>query len=114
MTDNEPLPFEIDVQAVKQMLDQGDDFLLVDCREPAEHDTARIKGAVLMPMKTISAQVGELESRRGGRIVIHCHHGGRSVKVTQWLRQQGFSQAQNMTGGIDAWSKQIDSQVPIY
>jgi rhodanese-related sulfurtransferase len=45
---------------------------------------------------------------------VHCHHGGRSLRVTQFLRQRGFAQAQNMAGGIDAWSLRIDPTVPRY
>jgi len=110
-----PLPFDIDVHSVKQWLDAGDAaFLLLDCREPAEHATARIAGATLIPMKTIPAEIDQLGPYRQGRIVVHCHHGGRSARVVQWLRQQGFENAQNMAGGIDAWSLEIDSSVPRY
>jgi rhodanese-related sulfurtransferase len=110
-----PWPFEIDVRSVKQLLDESDaSFLLLDCREPSEHATACIEGAKLIPMKTIPAEIGQLEPYRQGRIVVHCHHGGRSAKVTAWLRQQGFAGAQNMTGGIDAWSQEIDPSVPRY
>ena len=113
MNDPSP-PFDIDVRSVKQLLDQGEDFLLLDCREPTEYATAQIVGSVHIPMRLIPAQLAELESRRAGRIVVHCHHGGRSARVAQWLRQQGFENAQNMAGGIDAWSLEIDPQVPRY
>lgn len=110
-----PLPVDIDVRAVQQLLAAGGDgFLLLDCREPSEHATAHIAGATLMPMKTIPSRLAELEPFRQGRIVVHCHHGGRSARVTAWLRQQGFASAQNMTGGIDAWSQEIDPSVPRY
>lgn len=108
------LPLEIDVQTVKQLQDAGEDFLLLDCREPGEYQTASIVGAVLMPMREIPSRLAELEPQKAGRIVVHCHHGGRSRRVMEWLRQQGFDGAQNMTGGIDAWSQVIDSQVPRY
>ena len=110
-----PLPLDIDVRSVKQLLDAGEnDFLLLDCREPSEHATAHIAAAKLIPMKTIPAQLAMLEPHRQGRIVVHCHHGGRSARVVHWLRQQGFAGAQNMTGGIDAWSLEVDSSVPRY
>lgn len=113
MTDS--LPFEIDVCSVKRLLDAGDPgFLLLDCREPAEFAAAQIAGAKLIPMKSIPQRLGELEPYRSGRIVVHCHHGGRSARVTTWLRQQGFENVQNMAGGIDAWSQQIDPTVPRY
>ncbi len=110
----ENLPWEVDVATVAQMQAAQADFLLLDCREPGEYETAKIGGAVLVPMSSITQKVGELEPHRNRRIVVHCHHGGRSLRVARWLRDQGFSQAQSMAGGIDAWSLQIDTAVPRY
>jgi rhodanese-related sulfurtransferase len=111
---SQPLPIDIDVRTVQQLRDAGEALLLLDCREPHEHQTARIEGARLIPMREISARLAELEPHKGERIVVHCHHGGRSLRVTHFLRQQGFSQVQNMAGGIDAWSLEIDPSVPRY
>jgi rhodanese-related sulfurtransferase len=108
------LPIEIDVRTVKQMLDRGDKFVLLDCREPAEVATARIAGSIHMSMREIPARLAELEPHKSGPIIAHCHHGGRSLRVTQFLRQQGFPQVQNLAGGIDAWSLEIDPSVPRY
>lgn len=115
MTDpaNQP-PIEIDVQSVKAMLDGGDEFLLLDCREVNENQFAKIDGSTLIPMGEITTRVGELDPHREKPIVVHCHHGGRSLQVTHWLRQQGFQSVQNMTGGIDVWSQVVDSSVPRY
>jgi rhodanese-related sulfurtransferase len=107
-------PIDIDVHSVKQMLDGGDKFVLLDCREPNEVATARISGSTHIPMREIPARLRELEPHKDGLIVVHCHHGGRSLRVTQFLRQQGFAQVQNLAGGIDAWSLQIDPSVPRY
>ena len=107
-----PLPLDIDVRTVKQMLDRGEKFVLLDCRENSEVAAARIAGTLHIPMREIPARVAELPKEE--RVVVHCHHGGRSQRVTQFLRQQGFDQAQNMAGGIDAWSQAIDSSVPRY
>jgi rhodanese-related sulfurtransferase len=114
MTNPPTVPLEIDVLSVKQMLDRGEKFVLLDCREADEVATARIEGAVHIPMREIPGRLAELEAARQGRVVVHCHHGGRSLRVTHFLRQQGFSEAQNMTGGIDAWSQQVDGSVPRY
>lgn len=108
------LPFDIDVQSVKRMLDQQDDFLLLDVREADEHQTARIEGATLIPMSQMMQRAGELAPHRDRRVVVHCHHGGRSAQVANWLRGQGFSQVQNMEGGIDQWSVEVDPKVPRY
>jgi rhodanese-related sulfurtransferase len=108
------LPLEIDVLGVKQMLDAGEKFVMLDCREADEVATAKIPGSLHIPMREIPARLAELESHRQGRLVVHCHHGGRSQRVTHYLRQQGFPQVQNMSGGIDDWSLKVDPAVPRY
>lgn len=111
---SDSLPLNVDVQTVKQWLDEQHEFVLIDCREQVEYDFARIEGARLLPMSEIQSRFGELEPLSQQHLVIHCHHGGRSMQVTQWLRGQGFNQVQNMAGGIDAWSQEIDTDVPRY
>ncbi len=107
-------PLETDCTTVAAKLAGGDKFLLIDCREPDEHAVARIAGAKLVPMSQIADTVSQLDDYREHEIAVHCHHGGRSLKVTLWLREQGFAKAQSMAGGIDQWSEQIDSSVPRY
>jgi rhodanese-related sulfurtransferase len=108
------LPIDIDVHSVQQLQQNGSDFLLLDCRKPEEYATARIAGSMLIPMQEIQQRVGEISDDMNRHIVVHCHHGGRSLRVTQWLREQGFTKVQNMAGGIDAWSLEIDPTVPRY
>ena len=110
----EPLAMEISPSEVKALLDAQADFLLLDCRESEEHATASISGATLFPMSAIQERVTELEPQRARHIVVHCHLGGRSLQVAQWLRQQGFDRVQSMAGGIAAWSEAIDPSVPTY
>lgn len=88
--------------------------LLLDCRTPEEHDTARIEGSVLIPMQEIAGRLDELEAWREGTIIVHCHHGVRSLRVTQWLRERGFARATSVRGGIDGWSAEVDPSVPVY
>lgn len=108
------LPLEVTCRAVKEKLDTGEQFLLLDCREPEEHAIARIEGARLMPMSELSGRLAELDGYREREIVVHCHHGGRSERVANWLRGQGFSHARTMVGGIDRWAEEIDRAVPRY
>jgi rhodanese-related sulfurtransferase len=108
------LPIEIDVVSVKKLRDQQESFVFLDCREPGEVATAKIDGTLHIPMREIPARIAELQPHQQGRIIVHCHHGGRSLRVTQFLRQQGFEQTQNMSGGIDAWSLEIDRAIPRY
>ena len=111
---SESFPLEIDVETLQRVRESGESFLLIDCREPDEHALVRIEGSKLIPMRETPGRLAEIEPHRGERIVVHCHHGGRSLRVTQFLRQQGFETAQNLAGGIDAWAEQIDPSLPRY
>ncbi|MFL2870092.1 MAG: rhodanese-like domain-containing protein [Pirellulaceae bacterium] len=108
------MDIEIEVGAVKQLIDDDAEFLLLDCREQEEWDLVHIDGALLIPMSEIQQRVEELTMHKDGHIVVQCHHGGRSLQVAHWLKNQGFDQAQSMRGGIDVWSQAIDSSLPRY
>ncbi|NBV38010.1 MAG: molybdenum cofactor biosynthesis protein MoeB, partial [Verrucomicrobia bacterium] len=86
--------------------------LLIDVREPDEHAHCRISYAKLIPMASIPERLSEIPQNRA--LLVHCHHGGRSLRVTQFLRSKGYKMATNVKGGIDAWSLKIDPQVPRY
>jgi rhodanese-related sulfurtransferase len=88
--------------------------VLIDCREQEEFAIARIDGARLIPMGEIPIRLAELEPWRDKPIIVHCHHGVRSLRVARFLREKGFSQACSMRGGIEAWSVEIDPNVPRY
>src|SRR5580704_4453681 len=107
------MDYEITVEEVKTKLDEGEDFSLLDVREPWEFETAHLAGAKLMPMGDVPSRAHQ-ELDPDDHIVVVCHHGVRSLNVAVWLRQQGFEKAQSMSGGIDAWSRQIDQNVPRY
>lgn len=108
------VPMEVGCRTVKSRLDGKDPFLLLDCREADEYALVKIAGATLIPMSEIQSRVGELEPHRNGDIIVHCHHGGRSLRVAAWLRQQGFAKAQSMAGGIDQWAAEIDPTLARY
>lgn len=105
---------QTDCQSVKARIDAGDDFLFLDVREQDEFDFASIEGSTLVPMSEIQERVGELEPHKERDIVVFCHHGMRSMQVTMWLTQQGFTSVKNMDGGIDAWSLAVDPAVARY
>ena len=94
------MEYEITPEEVKDKLESGEGFTLLDCREPWEYQAARIERAINIPMGEIPARVQELDPDE--HIVVVCHHGVRSMNVTAWLRQQGFEKVQSMAGGIDA------------
>ncbi len=102
---------DIDPVEVKKKLDRGDDFILLDVREPHEYQICNIPGAKLIPLGDLPKRVNELDSSK--EIVAHCKMGGRSAKAADFLRQAGF-RVKNMTGGILAWSDKVDPKVPKY
>ena len=88
-------------------------FEVVMLPGPMSHaKVMRIDDAVVIPMREIPQRIEELDRRR--LTVVHCHHGGRSAQVVQFLRAHGFAQATNLAGGIEAWSLEIDPSVPRY
>jgi adenylyltransferase/sulfurtransferase len=103
---------EIEVKEVKAKLDRGDDFVLLDVREPHEHRIASIPGAKLIPLGQVPQHLDEFD--KNADIVIHCKSGMRSAKACGIFRQAGFQQVRNMKGGILAWSDQVDPSVPKY
>ena len=107
-------PIEVDVNDVNSLVQSGEDFLFVDVRELDEFQTASIGGTILMPLGQVKTSLNQLEPYRQKRIVLHCHHGGRSMRAAMALRQLGFSGAQSMAGGIDDWSLSIDPRIPRY
>src|SRR5438552_3167461 len=103
---------EIEVTEVKARLDRGDNFVLLDVREPHEYQIASIPGAKLVPLGEVSRRLGEFD--KNADIVIHCKSGMRSAKACGILKQAGFEHVRNMKGGITAWSDRVDPSVPKY
>ena len=97
---------------LKRKMDAREPFELIDVREAFEYEIARIDGAKLIPLGEIAERVDELQRERP--IVIHCHSGRRSAEAVRLLQQRGFANVYNLEGGIDAWSDQIDPNVPKY
>jgi len=85
---------------------------LLDVREPWEYDICRIEGSRLVPMRSIEAQLANLDRER--ETVCICHHGVRSYHVARYLEHHGFNRVINLAGGVDAWAKEADSKMPTY
>jgi rhodanese-related sulfurtransferase len=109
-------PLEVSAAEAKRLLWEAHpgEMLLLDCRTPDEYATAKIAGALLVPMQELPERIGELEAWRTKLIIVHCHHGVRSLRVTHWLRERGFAAVSSIQGGIDAWSTDVDRTVPRY
>ncbi len=100
------MDIEISVQELKEKMDSANPPLVVDVREPWENERCAIPGAKLIPLRQVPESLDDLK-KETREIVVHCHHGGRSLRAVNWLRSQGVS-ARNLTGGIHAWAEEID------
>jgi adenylyltransferase/sulfurtransferase len=103
---------EISASEVARAQARGDELLLIDVREPHEFEKARIPGAKLIPLGQLGARVQELADWKERRVVVHCKSGARSAKAAAQLRDAGFTNVANLSGGIDAWSITVDPEVP--
>lgn len=103
----------LSVQELQSMLaSQPDSFFLLDVREPHEYDIARIPNSNLIPLQQLPGRLNELP--RDQKILVHCRSGVRSAKAVEMMQQSGFKDVHNITGGILAWSREIDPTVPQY
>jgi len=102
---------QITVQELKRRIDAGEDVQLIDVREPWEAQIAQI-GGKLIPQNDVPNRLGEIDRER--EVVVHCKGGGRSQRIAEFLRQQGYERVANLAGGIGAWSNDIDPSVPKY
>jgi rhodanese-related sulfurtransferase len=103
---------EISVLELAGMHDGGEPFVLLDVREPDELALASIPWALAIPMGEVPQRLAELPPETP--IAVLCHGGFRSARVTAFLNANGFPQAVNVAGGIDAWSHVVDPSVPTY
>ena len=108
------LPIEIDVDEAQQLLVGDPPPLLLDVRRLEEFQIAALDNATLIPLHELVLRLDELRPHRQRRIIVYCHHGYRSLRAAEGLRQAGFERTQSMAGGIEQWSQRIDPAVPRY
>ncbi len=101
----------IDVRALKQKMDETSSLELLDVRSQQERDQARIEGSKLLDR---AAQQYVLGLDKSTPLYFHCHHGQRSQQAAAFFLSHGFREVYNVTGGIDAWSLEVDTKVPRY
>ena len=106
----------IDVQTLAQKLQAGEALQLIDVREPWEVETAAIAGFQNLPLSQFATWEMQIHSQfdSEAETIVMCHHGMRSAQMCQWLKNQGFTQAKNLTGGIDAYAAYIDPAIQRY
>ncbi|MEK9727243.1 MAG: molybdopterin-synthase adenylyltransferase MoeB [Candidatus Margulisiibacteriota bacterium] len=102
---------EISVHKLKEKLDNGDDFILIDVREPAEYEICDINGR-LIPLNTLTDHLDSLDKNQA--YVVHCKLGGRSAKAVEEMQAAGFTNVVNLSGGIIDWIDEIDSSLDRY
>ncbi len=104
-------PWDVTAEELARLRTSGEEFVLLDVREPNEYETVHIGGR-LMPLATLSEHLGELD--RSSRIIAHCRSGHRSAKAVALLRESGFEDAWSLNGGLMNWIDRIDPSLPRY
>lgn len=102
---------EVSVEELKAKRDRGVDLFLLDVREPHEYRIANLNG-YLVPLNELPNRIKELDPSK--QIIVYCHHGMRSARAVDFLRQSGFTDVKNLAGGIDQWSLKIDPTLARY
>jgi sulfur-carrier protein adenylyltransferase/sulfurtransferase len=106
-------PLELSATEAKAIMDHSvDDALIVDVREPYELEICSVQGARHIPMRQIPEQLDALPKDK--HLLILCHSGGRSLRVTEFLRARGLNAVSNIEGGIDAWATEVDPSLRRY
>lgn len=101
----------ISVKDLKKKIDNGNNLILIDVREPRELAMASLENAIHIPMMAIPNRTNDLDMDKP--VAVMCHTGMRSMQVCMYLNQLGFD-AYNVKGGIHAWSIEVDPSVPTY
>ena len=107
------LDLEVGPHELNGMLAGGSPAVLLDVREPWETNAVGFPGATVIPMGDVPSRAHQ-DLDPDGHIVVICHHGMRSLSVANWLRNQGFERAQSLRGGIDRWSREVDTRLQRY
>jgi rhodanese-related sulfurtransferase len=101
---------EISVEELKQRLDSGEKINLIDCREPHEYEEANLGGKLVPLSKIQTMQIEDIEHLKDDEVIIHCRSGKRSMMACLILEQMGFTNTNNVTGGILAWQEKYGVQ----
>jgi rhodanese-related sulfurtransferase len=102
---------EINVEKLKNMLDQKENFNLIDVRELAEYERGHIEGSIHIPLSMIPLKLNEFE--KNSTYVLQCRSGARSYQAASFLEKNGFENVSNLSGGIIAWAEKIDQSVSV-
>ena len=109
---SQEFPLQIDVGTLSAWIEAGEPVTVIDVREQWEWSHVHLPASRLIPLGSLPTQVDGLP--RVGALVILCHHGGRSLQATRFLREIGFDNAVNLIGGIDRWASEVDPSLLRY
>jgi rhodanese-related sulfurtransferase len=102
---------EISVQELKEKMDAGEDFQLIDVREDFEYEMSNL-GGELIPLSGILIESGKIDKTKP--VIVQCRSGKRSAAAIMQLEQQGFTNLYNLKGGMLAWAEEIDPEMTVY
>ena len=103
---------QLTVQQVSERLKAPNPPKLLDTRSQAEYEIVHLANSILATDEVVNEALQNWDNN--AEIICVCHHGIRSLNAAQFLRKQGFTNVRSMSGGLDAWSQQIDPQLPRY
>lgn len=104
---------DITVEELHTRISNKEHLNILDVREPLEHDMANI-GGMLIPLADLPNQLEQLSDLKDQEIIVYCRSGNRSGMACQLLRNQGFTNVRNLTGGIMQWAREIDPSLPVF
>lgn len=110
--DQATFPLQLDASRLQEIIQSNQSVTIVDVREPWEVAICAIPGSINVPLSTLPQNLARLPDQ--GPLVVLCHHGMRSMQAVAWLRENGFENASNLQGGIDAWARQVDTSMATY
>ena len=103
---------EIDANKLFEKMNNHEDFILLDVRRDDEYDMCHIKNSLHIPLNQLTEDYHKINKEK--EVIIYCHHGMRSLKALHILKELGYENVYSLRGGIDYWSKNIDSTIPTY
>jgi rhodanese-related sulfurtransferase len=108
------VPRQITPAELSARMQKGEKPYFLDVRQDWENQLSRIEGSVLVPLDQLPARLDDVQPAQGQVIVTYCHHGMRSLSAAALLEQHGVKNVLSLSGGIEAWSTQVDPKVPRY
>ena len=103
---------EVSCLDLKKKMDDNDDFVLLDVREPEEFEVCMIPGSILIPLSEIEDHLEELDKE--ANYILHCKMGGRSTKAAYIMKENGFEHVSSLSGGIYQWAQDIEKDMQLY